>query len=299
MYSNSDFKNQYDFAAEQLNIISEVEQAPFYRIERDYWRSLNDNMLYGFHGISHFDSTRDNFVTARKFRFNYTAINASTYENCGNVLGDSLLSIKYVLGTEKTDRDWRINMGNGIYRNEYALPFVAFFENNPQTENDTEWDYFNKVYSALSGEDIVVAYPPGYQDKTKNLIDGEYYLADKDVLTYTANQINSQNIDYDVNKTKITVNYLAERDGNLFLNIPIDFGWQATVNGNKVNIGVAFEYFVSVPVYAGENTITLKYRPSGTRLGIALSGCGIAMTIATMFIYRKKFFDSKEQHLTR
>jgi hypothetical protein len=63
----------------------------------------------------------------------------------------------------------------------------------------------------------------------------------------------------------------AQESGVLFLSVPFNRGWRATVDGqpaaiHRINVG-----FVGLPLPAGEHTIELRFVPEGSRLGLAVS----------------------------
>ncbi|WP_407887011.1 YfhO family protein [Levilactobacillus sp. N40-8-2] len=58
---------------------------------------------------------------------------------------------------------------------------------------------------------------------------------------------------------------------DLYLSIPYDAGWQATVNGNRVQTTRVLDGLTRVPLQNGKNTVTLTYHVPGGRLGAGIS----------------------------
>jgi uncharacterized membrane protein YfhO len=57
-------------------------------------------------------------------------------------------------------------------------------------------------------------------------------------------------------------------------------GWEATVDGEPVEILPAYLLFRAVPLPAGEHRVVFTYRPGPLRLGFLLSSLGLAGTLA-------------------
>ncbi len=71
----------------------------------------------------------------------------------------------------------------------------------------------------------------------------------------------------------------ANRDGLLFLTIPYDTGWSATLDGKEVELKNIDKAFMGIEVKQGNHEIHLEYRPEGIRLGLWISlGCLLALS---------------------
>ena len=57
----------------------------------------------------------------------------------------------------------------------------------------------------------------------------------------------------------------------LYLSVPYDTGWQATVNGNRVQPQKLLNGLMGVPLQNGKNQVTLTYHVPGGRLGVGVS----------------------------
>jgi uncharacterized membrane protein YfhO len=73
----------------------------------------------------------------------------------------------------------------------------------------------------------------------------------------------------------------AQEGESLFLSVPYDKGWQATVNGEPVEIKKVWDTFMEIPLAEGENEILLTYLPSGWNIG--LMGLGIGVIFLLLF----------------
>ena len=164
--------------------IKEMDTDPFYRIESNYHRTVNDAMAFDSYGISHSSSTLNSapIEFLRKLGFSYGGhyikYKGSTY------VTDAILGIKYVMergdavSIDDDETDVAENkhynkmvLANGdsetifyVYENPYALP-IAFMADNEITEitlddknpfiaqnqllsalaSDTKAEYFNRI----------------------------------------------------------------------------------------------------------------------------------------------------------
>ena len=76
--------------------------------------------------------------------------------------------------------------------------------------------------------------------------------------------------------------------GNLFVAMPYDKGYIATVNGKKREIS-DFGGFMTVPLDNGENVVEFKFIPKGFSSGLALSLTGLALFVLyIIFVQIKK-----------
>lgn len=78
-----------------------------------------------------------------------------------------------------------------------------------------------------------------------------------------------------------------ESPAYLVLADTFDPGWSATDNGRPVPIRPAYVAFRAVYLEKGHHTVAFSYRPAGFVLGLALSGCGIALGLVLSFLPRR------------
>lgn len=73
----------------------------------------------------------------------------------------------------------------------------------------------------------------------------------------------------------------------LFLSVPYDDGFSATINGKPAEIYRSMSGFMAVKLEEGKNDITFSFCPKGLKPGIVLSVAGFA-ALALYIIFRKK-----------
>lgn len=71
--------------------------------------------------------------------------------------------------------------------------------------------------------------------------------------------------------------YTADKDGWMLLTIPYDEGWEAYVNGERVEILGGANALTVISIEAGENQIELKYHIPGAKEGWILTVAGICL----------------------
>ena len=80
----------------------------------------------------------------------------------------------------------------------------------------------------------------------------------------------------------------AEQDGVMFISVPYDSGWHATVNGKPVSIQKIAGAFMGIEVEAGDNTVSLSYFPEGLKPGIYITLSCVAITILQTIISERR-----------
>jgi len=136
-----------------------------------------------------------------------------------------------------------------------------------------------------------------HRDIAIKLTDGKYMVNNIQVHfrtyeNYTRNikKLKSQsliNVMVDKNRFKGQIN--TETEGLLFLAIPYSDGWNAKVNGEKVEILRVNSSFIGIPVSEGNNLIDLYYITPMFRTGVTISIATFIITLITSMIsYRRK-----------
>ena len=91
--------------------------------------------------------------------------------------------------------------------------------------------------------------------------------------------------------TRIVIEVTTRQDGWVMLSDTWYPGWQAALDGEKVEIGRGFGLFRTVKVPDGEHVIEMNYKPLSFRLGLVISISGILFLIVLpglKYLRRKK-----------
>lgn len=82
----------------------------------------------------------------------------------------------------------------------------------------------------------------------------------------------------------------GEEGKNLFLSLPYDKGYTASVNGKTVPLQRVLDNFMALPLEKGQNTITLTYVPPGFVPGLILSTLGLVALFLLLFALKRGFY---------
>ncbi len=130
-YQNKDLYSE--FVSDYGCVIDSIDDSDFYRLEKDYSYSTNDELLLNYNGISHFSSIyegKNNTLLGKYLgifnRFYITNYNGST------LVTNSLFDIKYILSKDSLDYYDRVNTYKGIntYKNNYNLPLAFMVDSD-------------------------------------------------------------------------------------------------------------------------------------------------------------------------
>lgn len=110
------------------------------------------------------------------------------------------------------------------------------------------------------------------------------YTADISVLDNAVNGLIGSDLTQKGNTFRTRID--ASEDGSVFICLPYDEGYSATVNGKKTEIK-RFGGFIAVKVCSGENDILLTFVPKGFGLGSVISLSGVLL-FALYLVFRKK-----------
>lgn len=144
-----------------VNHVKETDTG-FYRMEKNYHRSINDSSLFSYNGLSHFSSTEPVFTKQfmRKMGFSSEYDFWAWYGEGSTAEVDSLLGVKYLLSRQPLSgqKDYRLlteQDGIYIYQNTSALPVamlcsgdlskISLAEKNPVALH-------NQIWAGLTGQ---------------------------------------------------------------------------------------------------------------------------------------------------
>ena len=85
---------------------------------------------------------------------------------------------------------------------------------------------------------------------------------------------------------RVVVETNATTPAYLVLSDTFDPGWSATVDGQPAVVWPAYIAFRAVYLPLGAHTVVFTYRPAGFELGLAMSVCGIVLSLAVWFLPR-------------
>lgn len=180
--------------------------------------------------------------------------------------------------------------GYQIYQNDYFIPFGVGYDNQVTHAQLMSAGQFrdrilvNGIYFGFdeNGKEYELL-PPIYTDELENshLYDNSY-LANCEYLA----QNYLQKLEF--NSYGFTGVYNALRPQALFISLPYDDGFSATVNDNPVQILKANGGFMAVPVNTGVNKVVFTYKTPGLELGIKVSIFALFVFLIYVFFTARK-----------
>jgi len=232
MITNSDKQSAYSYKNYVINtkeVIDSIKDDSFYRLEKTFDReinesmlSINDSMIFGFSGISHFDSTSkastESFLENLGFR---RLLTRSFYNmNGGTTLADSLLGIKYVLSKENYKNYNKILNKNeiGVYENPYFLGIGYGIKSDDVVLKDNVFENQNNIIKAFTGlnENIYTLALYSVDINNIDVRDNTYIPSDIGTITYKINIERDENLYFYVPvNEKVSTNYT---DAKVYLN---------------------------------------------------------------------------------
>ncbi|MBR1742947.1 MAG: YfhO family protein, partial [Lachnospiraceae bacterium] len=141
-----------------LTELAKSEDDGLYRMDKDYFFSLNDSMLLGYHSLTHYSSTYNAMINATTPRL---GLAQTWFWNSGfgaTPLVDSLLGVKYRMATKIVPEVYEEVAKSGdvtLYKNPLVLPFCFPAKEACFDLNELSGDVFqnqNSLLSALTGE---------------------------------------------------------------------------------------------------------------------------------------------------
>lgn len=247
----------------------------FYRMEHTVFRKSNDNMLANIKGISEFSSTFNASSVVFMKRLGFFSSSPTVKYFSGNALTDSLLGIKYVIGSNTDDTNGELpglnsvsslysfyttEDGYVIYENPYALP-IAYKVNSAIKDfkfNEDEKSVFTSINSLVAGmlgtdSSSILETCPYTTEKgaLKSIIKD-----DEGGISYKKSDSDSSSYFY----FRVT----PQRDGNVYMYLPSPYTTKASVSVNGKT--------VIDNLYENENNriIDLGYYKAGSYLRVEL-----------------------------
>lgn len=138
----------------------------FYRMEKTFFRSLNDAMLFSYNGLSHFSSCEKTFVKDFMGKLGFRNYGAWAYYNQGSTAAvDAFLGVKYLVSDVELTKPYLLLSDQSsvqIYENPFVLP-VGFCAHSAVLDARLhETDYFkrqNDIFSAMVGAPVALFSP--------------------------------------------------------------------------------------------------------------------------------------------
>ncbi|WP_077612292.1 YfhO family protein [Clostridium sp. Marseille-P2415] len=187
-YNTGDIEKYKQYTKEQTEIVNDIkglDTNSFYRIEETLNRQIsgngisaafNDSMVYGFHGVANYTSTINSDIMKLMVDLGY--YDGEHYiipYGEPNLAADSFMGIKYLMtqrqyaGFDKIE-DIEQKCGKNVYINPYALGLGMSASSRvlDKIEDVNPFEFQNKLFSAILGEDIEIYKKISFNSQNEN-----------------------------------------------------------------------------------------------------------------------------------
>lgn len=241
---------------ETVNEIKEKDDG-FYRIEKQFFRTVNDPLAVNMYGLSHSSSTLNAKPIELLKRLGFTARSHYTRYSGATVITSSLFGVKYELSTDNNTTD---DVRNGkeikVTENEYALPICYLGEKEALDLHLSEFNPFEaqtELLNTLIGKDY------------------EYYARIDNTSLETSNITQGNTSDGHrsfkktdtANAASLTYTFTMTKTGDLYMYLPSTYERTIDVSVNGQSKGKYFEgdnnYMRNFGRFSQGENITVKF----------------------------------------
>lgn len=219
---------------ETVNEIKEQDDG-FYRIEKYFFRTVNDPAAVNMYGLSHSSSTLNAKPIELLKRLGFTARSHYTRYSGATLITSSLFGVKYELSTSGNDP---INVRHGeeitVTENEYALP-ICYIGNSDILDLElTQYDPFTAQTELLN---TLIGQHYQYYDRIYDL--------DMNAKNLTQSTTTDQHHSFKVitagETASLTYVFTVPRTGMLYMYLPSTYERKVSLTVNGVSKGNYFE----------------------------------------------------------
>lgn len=230
----------------------------FYRIEKLFFRTVNDPLGANMYGLSHSSSTLNAKPIELLQRLGFTARSHYTRYSGATLITSSLFGVKYELSTETNDvMDVRNGKEITVTKNDYALPICYLGEDAISELHLTEHDPF-----AAQTEMLNTLIGKNYEYYTR-VTDYKFNPVNVTQGSTTDNHHSFKKIDANATAT-LTYTFDMEKSGKLYMYLPSTYERQINITVNGASKGVYFEgdnnYMRMLGEYQQGEKITLELK---------------------------------------
>ncbi len=168
-YSLSDFQNFVDTAGETVDAIHAADTPSGYRIAENWFRTLNDPLLLGYAGMSHFASTQDGPAQSVLYNLGHRNYGGGgPYLGGGTAFADAVLGLRYLAdtGARAAPAHWQnsdVQAPYTVWQNPYAMPMAFTVPTTAADGRATTWQQdmfaYQNDFAALLGAETPLFTP--------------------------------------------------------------------------------------------------------------------------------------------
>ena len=278
----------------------------YYRIEKTYSGGtyFNGSMIWGYPGVSYYIGTYNKHVQTFFRTFWPEAVYGGGelgekyvvyQQDPANDVMNELLGIRYVLDkdgmpdvSEDMERYTSDALGSGInsnsginvYKNRsmtgFGMLYTTVVNESDINRLDDKQSFRDKLDRCVVIEDAVI-------EEVEQSANGIKILSAEEIESNELTEAEHIGV-YKSSDGTYTCTVSADTDTIVFMPIPYDEGWSATVNGEKARIIRADLGFIAVPLNAGNNDVILSYHTPYLMTGMIMTIVGVVIYIICFFI---------------
>lgn len=239
----------------------------FYRFEKNVHRKYCDNSAFNIRGITNSTSTLNRSTIDFIAKLGYAGRSHWTKYLGGNPVNDSLIGIKYIIGTSDDNLDLyydTVDFGTGTvnkkecetYLNPYALSLAYAVDNSVagfDMKDSSPMLRLNRLLTSMTGSetDLQLFVPIDYEMNTENCTSSTIAGHDKYVHATEGKD------------ASVVYTFTAPEDGEIFFYLPSDYAREVKIKVNGSNKG---------NFYASETTRIFS-------LGVFKKGASVTLTM--------------------
>ncbi|MBP5270211.1 MAG: YfhO family protein [Clostridia bacterium] len=238
----------------------------FYRYEKTVHRKYCDNSAFNIRGITNSTSTLNRSTIVFLANLGYAGRSHWSKYLGGNPLSDSLIGIKYVIGTESDTLKLyydTVEFGSGkvsgkecsTYYNPHALSIAYAVDDDVEKfvmKDSSPMLRLNRLITAMTGSDteIEAFIPISYEKSTSNCTASSIAGHDKYVPTVSGQD------------ATLTYTFKTLRDGEVFFYLPSEYAREVKVKVNGTSLGNFYASettrIFSLGVFDKDESVTLS-----------------------------------------
>ncbi len=286
-YSLDTYKNFISDNEYLIDATHTFDGSDDFRMEKNFFRSLNDSLALNYYGLSHFSSIQDTNANMHLSALNvYEFYNGYIVAKDHTIFSHSVLGVKYLIvdpsyniphGYVKTDISYN---GLIVYQNPYALSLSFVLPYSPDgydIESSNTKEFISNFYNLLTP----------YSNK-EDIYNEDGSTINLDALKAMQEYLNENSADANYKRGSIEASITAKEDGLLFMSIPYSEHLKILVNDEEVLGEKVFDSQLAVPITKGDNQINISYKTPMLTTGIIVSILSFSSLGAWYFILKKK-----------
>ncbi len=207
----------------------------FYRIEKNFFRTVNDPLAANMYGLSHSSSTLNAKPIELLKRLGFTARSHYTRYSGKTLITSSLFGVKYELSTENnTTTDVKNDKEITYQKNPYALPICYLADSKILNLELTQYDPFTaqtEFLNTVIGENNT--YYARVEDMDLNTVNITQGFTGDDHHSYKKADTNQA--------ASLTYTFKAPKSGEMYMYLPSTYERTVNVSVNDVSKGNYFE----------------------------------------------------------